>query len=76
MDVNGDGLVKLDDLAQIYDVSSHPDVVDGKKTPEEALRNFMDLWDTKEKDGIVTLDEFNEYYRDVSASIDSDEYFA
>jgi len=66
----------LDDLAQIYDITSHPDVVDGKKTPEEALRNFMELWDTKEKDGIVTFEEFAVYYEDVSASIDSDEYFA
>lgn len=66
----------MDDLAQIYDITSHPDVVDGKKTPEEALRNFMELWDTKEKDGIVTFEEFAVYYEDVSASIDSDEYFA
>jgi len=26
LDVNGDGLVKLDDVAQLYDVSQHPDV--------------------------------------------------
>jgi len=66
----------LDDLAQIYDITSHPDVIDGKKTPEEALRTFMELWDTKDKDGIVTFEEFALYYEDVSASIDSDEYFA
>lgn len=36
----------------------------------------MSLWDTQEKDGIVTLSEFEQYYQDVSASIDSDEYFA
>lgn len=36
----------------------------------------MSLWDTKDKDGIITLDEFIDYYKDVSASIDTDEYFA
>jgi len=36
----------------------------------------VSLWDTQEKDGIITLDEFTQYYRDVSASIDSDEYFS
>ena len=36
---------------------------------------FMSLWDTQVKDGIVTLDEFNEYYKDISASVDSDEEF-
>jgi len=75
LDVNGDGQVTLDDIARIYDVSQHPDVVQGKKTPEEAYREFMSLWDTQNADGIVTFDEFCEYYRDVSASIDTDEYF-
>jgi hypothetical protein len=51
-------------------------VIDGKKTPEEAYREFMSLWDTQTADGIVTFDEFCDYYRDVSASIDGDDYFA
>jgi len=34
LDVNKDGLVTLDDIAKLYDVSQHPDVKDGKKTPE------------------------------------------
>ena len=35
----------------------------------------MSLWDTQEKDGIITISEFCDYYKDVSAAIDSDEYF-
>lgn len=35
----------------------------------------MSLWDTQIADGIVTFDEFCDYFRDVSASIDTDEYF-
>jgi len=27
LDVNKDGLVKLEDIAQIYDVSQHPEIV-------------------------------------------------
>ena len=76
LDINKDGQVTLDDIARIYDVSQHPDVIDGKKTPEEAYREFMSMWDTQVADGIVTFDEFCDYYRDVSASIDTDEYFA
>ena len=75
LDVNGDGQVTLDDIARIYDVSQHPDVVARKKTEEEAYREFMSLWDTQVADGVVTFEEFCEYYRDVSASIDTDEYF-
>ena len=76
LDVNKDGQVKLDDIAQIYDVSQHPDVVQGKKEPMQVYKEFMSLWDTQVADGIVTFDEFCEYFRDVSASIDTDEYFA
>ena len=35
LDVNGDGLVKLDDIAKIYDVSKHPEIINGSMTPKE-----------------------------------------
>lgn len=76
LDVVKDGLVKLDDIAKLYDPSKNPDVVAGRKTPVEVYREFMSLWDTQIADGIVTFDEFCDYYRDVSASIDRDDYFA
>ena len=75
LDVNQDGLVKLDDVARLYDASQHPDVQSGKSTPEDVYREFMSQWDTQNPDGIVTPDEFVEYFKDVSASIDTDEYF-
>jgi calcyphosin len=75
LDVNKDGQVTLDDVAKLYDVSQHPDVLSGKCTPEEAYLNFMKMWDTQKADGIVTFDEFCTYFKDVSASIDTDEYF-
>jgi Ca2+-binding EF-hand superfamily protein len=75
LDVNKDGLVKLDDIAEIYDASKHPDVMDGKKTENEVFLEFMEKWDTQEKDGIITISEFYDYFKDVSASIDTDEYF-
>jgi hypothetical protein len=34
LDVNKDGKVTLDDIAKLYDVSKHPDVISGKATPE------------------------------------------
>lgn len=76
LDVNKDGQVKIDDIAQIYDASEHPEVIDGKKTPEEVYAEFMSQWDTQVADGIVTFEEFCDYYEGVSCSIDRDDYFA
>jgi hypothetical protein len=42
----------------------------------EVYKEFMKLWDTQVADGIVTFEEFLDYFRDVSASIDRDDYFA
>uniref|UniRef100_A0A7S3KF90 EF-hand domain-containing protein n=1 Tax=Euplotes crassus TaxID=5936 RepID=A0A7S3KF90_EUPCR len=75
LDVNKDGLVKLDDIEKLYDASQHPDVMDGKKTEQEVILEFMQKWDTQEKDGIITIEEFYDYFSDVSASVDTDEYF-
>lgn len=41
LDKNGDGSVKLDDIALLYDVSKHPDVVNLKKNPLEVYKDFM-----------------------------------
>ena len=76
MDVNQSGTVTLDDIAKLYDASHHPEVVNGTASAKDVYMQYMSLWDTQVPDGIVTLAEFMEYFRDVSASIDSDEYFA
>lgn len=76
LDADHDGSVTLQELASAYDASKHPDVLSGKLTPHEALALFAAQWESeKEKDGVVTKHEFEEYYKNLSASIDSDDYF-
>jgi Ca2+-binding EF-hand superfamily protein len=81
LDKDASGEVTLAELGSIYDTSCHPDVVDGRKTKEQVLKEFAAQWDkggadSKGKgDGVITKDEFVHYYRDVSASIDDDDYF-
>ena len=75
LDADGSGEVTTEDIAEAYDVSMHPKFITGEKTKEEILAEFMDQWETDEKDGIVTKKEFLTYYADVSASIDEDDYF-
>ena len=37
LDVNGDGQVTLDDIAKLYDVSKHPEIVSGSMEPREVF---------------------------------------
>ncbi len=63
LDVNRDGTVTLMDIAQLYDASKHPDVMSRRKTKEQVYKEFMSQWDTQVADGIVTFDEFVDYFR-------------
>merc|ERR1711988_34234 len=75
LDVSGDGSVTYEDIQQAYDVSMSPEVMSGEKSEQEVLTDFMAQWDTQDRDGIITRGEFTEYYRNISASIDADDYF-
>ncbi|ELK29829.1 PREDICTED: calcyphosin isoform X2 [Myotis davidii] len=75
LDRSGDGVVTVDDLRGVYSCHTHPKVQSGEWTEEEVLRRFLDNFDSSEKDGQVTLAEFQDYYSGVSASMDTDEEF-
>ncbi|XP_047686326.1 calcyphosin isoform X2 [Prionailurus viverrinus] len=75
LDRSGDGVVTVDDLRGVYSGRAHPKVRNGEWTEEEVLRRFLDNFDSSEKDGQVTLAEFQDYYSGVSASVDTDEEF-
>jgi Ca2+-binding EF-hand superfamily protein len=76
IDKDGNGTIEPQDIVDCYDASKHPDVIAGKKTPDEIFREFLDTFDVGgEVDGKVTQNEFMNYYANVSASIDDDDYF-
>lgn len=83
LDSDGSGVVDLNDVKMTYDVSSHPDVVAGRITPEDALLDFLDTFriagkrgkNNRPATGGITLDDFCDYYANISASVDSDDYF-
>jgi Ca2+-binding EF-hand superfamily protein len=75
LDRTGDGIVDMNDMLAIYDVSFHPKFKTGEMSKADVLNEFMAQWDTVEKDGKITKEEFIDYYTDVSASIDEDDYF-
>jgi len=75
LDADGSGVVELNDIKAKYNATQHPDVLAGRKTADEVLREFLDTFDGGEKDGKVHPAEFVRYYANVSASIDDDDYF-
>ncbi|XP_020022092.2 calcyphosin [Castor canadensis] len=75
LDRSGDGVVTVDDLRGVYSGHAHPKVRSGEWTEEEALHCFLDTFDASNKDGQVTLAEFQDYYSGLSASVDTDEEF-
>ena len=75
LDTDRSGYVDVEEIMARYDMSWNPDVRAGRKTLKEAAREFMASWEQGEADGQVTFEEFAEHYKDVSASIDDDDYF-
>lgn len=76
MDVTGDEKITYDDLKGTYCVRNHPGYLNGELTEKEILRKFLENFEEGGiKDGVVTKEEFIDYYTGVSASIDEDGYF-
>eukprot|EP01065_Artemidia_motanka_P028910 TRINITY_DN3467_c0_g2_i1.p1 TRINITY_DN3467_c0_g2~~TRINITY_DN3467_c0_g2_i1.p1 ORF type:complete len:366 (+),score=143.09 TRINITY_DN3467_c0_g2_i1:78-1100(+) len=75
IDYNKDGTLTLEDFKNFYSAQYHPKVLNGEITEDEAILKFVSRFEGAQKDGIVTWDEFQDYYNAVSASIDDDEHF-
>jgi len=74
LDKAGTGVVTVETLKSTFDVSRLPEVLAGDKSQATALGEFLAQWD-KSGSGSVSKAEWMEYYTDVSASIDSEDYF-
>jgi len=77
LDRDGSGVIQLKEIAGIYDVSMNPDFLEGRKTRDEILTEFMSSFEGARgnHDGAITKQEFVDYYTDLSMSVPSDEYF-
>ena len=81
LDSDGSGIIEINDIKTLYNAKNSKDVLSGKKTEEEVFNEFLNTFETFHnlKKGIrdkrVTLEEFLEYYNNISMSIDNDEYF-
>eukprot|EP00831_Metopus_contortus_P032379 TRINITY_DN2616_c0_g1_i3.p2 TRINITY_DN2616_c0_g1~~TRINITY_DN2616_c0_g1_i3.p2 ORF type:complete len:250 (+),score=45.74 TRINITY_DN2616_c0_g1_i3:434-1183(+) len=77
MDRDNSGKITVSDIEKIYVVTKHPDFIEKRKSKEEILGEFLSNFEGAKgnKDGIITKQEFFDYYNDLSMSISSDDYF-
>lgn len=83
LDRDGNGVLEVSDIVGVYNASKHPAVIDGRKTEEQVLGEFLETFETHhnlmhnhQRDQKITHEEFVEYYTNISASIDDDLYFS
>jgi Ca2+-binding EF-hand superfamily protein len=82
LDKDGNGWIDINDVRGVCKANNHPDVVSGKKTEDQILQEFLETFEAahamRENEApnyVVTKEEFNEYYNNISSSIDDDMYF-
>jgi len=77
LDRDKDGEVSVDDLRGVYSVKKHPKYLSGEWTEDQCLTEWLSSFHGPggNFNGIVTYEDFENYYAGVSASIDSDAYF-
>ena len=82
LDKDGNGWIDINDVRGVYKADKHPDVKSGKKTEDQILQEFLETFETahamRNNDApnyVVTKEEFDEYYNNISCSIDDDMYF-
>ena len=82
LDKEKKGIISYDILRQSYNADKHPEVLNGKRTKQEILARFIDMFEyhfnllnkNKNKEG-ATKEEFEEFYNYISPFIDNDKYF-
>jgi Ca2+-binding EF-hand superfamily protein len=82
LDKDGNGWIDINDIRNVYNATHHPDVQSGKKTEEQILQEFLETFETahamrenETPNYVVTKEEFEEYYNNISVGIDDDMYF-
>ena len=83
IDKDSSGMIEFDDIKDLYNASKHPDVIQGRKSEDQILMEFLETFEMhhsvkfqQTRDSKITLEEFLEYYTNISVSIDNDDYFA
>ena len=75
IDKKKENIVDPQDIITSYDVGLHPDVLRGRRTESEVMKEFLDTFDVGgTHSGKVTREEFVQYYSNISFSVNDADY--
>ena len=77
------GNASLNEIRKNYNPNLHPEVLKGNKSSQEELSEFLDVVEyifsllnqEKAGDDVITIEEFLDFYKNISFAINDDEYF-
>jgi len=75
LDVSGGQTVTIADLEAAYNFRVNPEYQFGQKSGTQLMAEFLSVWETAARDGVINLAEFLDFYKDVSPSIMADNVF-
>mmetsp|Transcript_9390 Transcript_9390/g.13004 ORF Transcript_9390/g.13004 Transcript_9390/m.13004 type:complete len:528 (+) Transcript_9390:39-1622(+) len=81
LDADNSGSIDLNDIKGVFNGKSHPDFLAGSRSEDEILQDFLGSFARNKKDKTardeirILPKDFEDYYANISASIDSDDYF-
>ena len=82
LDKEKKGNVPYDVIRATYNADKHPEVLDGKRSKQEILARFIDLFEyhfnllnSNKNTDSATLKEFIDFYNYISIFVDDDKYF-
>ena len=74
-DKEGNGMIDVTEIRQVYNCSKHPKVVSAEMSEEQVFAMFLKNFNDKNNLGKIDRKEWNDYYSAVSSSIENDDHF-
>ena len=74
-DKEGNGVIDVTEIRQVYNCSKHPKVVSAEMSEEQVFAMFLKNFNDKNNIGKIDRKEWNDYYSAVSFSIENDDHF-
>jgi len=73
--LENNGQVTLNTIRHAYNGSAHPDCRSGAKTRDQVVVEFMTKWGSVQSNRAISQEDFEEFYKDISANISRDDDF-